>query len=533
MGTSTAKHKISIFTWQDEPSSEKNAGLNRNMLKSVILSVDQMREAERNACSNGISSFDLIASAGVCAFEVVRELYKKDERILVACGSGNTGGKGLIAAQLLNSAGYDISVALLGQPEFMTGDARQALDKLDLPLTSLSDTNPAAFTLIVDALLGMGINRPVSGELAQWINQANSCNASIVSIEIPTGISGDSGSVMGTSIKAKYTVTYFRKKIGHILYPGKHHCGNIHVCQIGIEPFVLDTFQPNLFENTQELWSSALPEIGWHSHKYTRGHTVVVAGHSTSTGAARLAARSALRSGAGLVTLACPTSSAHVVAAHVTAEMIRIINSPTEFENMLADNRISAVVLGPGMGVGANTREMVKTALSSNAAIVLDADALTSFEHYLADLIDAISGAKNDVILTPHAGELQRLFGKELAPRREYIEVVSIFKSKIELTQAAARLCNATVLFKGPDTVIASSDGSCMINTNAPPWLATAGSGDVLSGTIAGWLSQGVSPFMAAGIGCWMHAEAANLVGPGLIATDIVKQYQAVHRLLR
>jgi len=487
-----------------------------------------MRRADQLSIESGKSGFALMSAAGREVYALVCELCSTTDRILVACGSGNNGGDGFVAAKLLVDAGFDVSVAMMGAADSLQGDAHTAFKALGLPVRSLFEARPSDYDTIVDAILGTGIDRPVCGTLAQWVADANACGALIVSVDIPSGISGDGGEVMGNAIEAEHTVTFFRKKTGQMLFPGRHHCGTVHVGQIGIEPTVLDTLQPSFFENHVSLWQDLVPTVTWHSHKYTRGHTIAVTGDAISTGAARLAARAALRAGAGLVTLAGPTASMNTLAAHVTCEMLRVADTAEELENTLADERITSVVLGPGMGVGLHTRTMVRSALNSMATVVMDADALTSFENCMDELKALIFAAKGDVVLTPHWGEFRRLFGDLFNTDVSAIPTVN----KIQLAAEAASMCGATVVLKGADTVVANHEGVCVVNTNAPPWLATAGSGDVLAGTIAGLSAQGVEGFYAACIGCWMHGEAARKFGPGLIATDISEQYPQIHRQL-
>jgi len=510
--------------------------INKENTWQLLLSNQQVRNADKLTIESGISGFELLSAAGRQVYEVVSQLATASDRILVACGSGNNGGDGLIAAALLLEAGFDVSVVLSSPPETVTGDARLALNALGQPVSSLADSTVDNYSIILDAILGSGIDRPVRDDLARWIALVNNSNALIVSVDIPTGICSDSGVVMGTAVAAQHTVTFFRKKTGHVLYPGRQHCGQIHLRQIGIDDSVLDQLQPRCFENGTALWQASLPQPSWNSHKYTRGHVVVATGDALSTGAARLAARAALRAGAGLVTLACPSSAVSVVASHVSCEMLETADTAAEFKAILEDERISAVVVGPGLGIGSATQELVQAALRSTASVVLDADALTSFENCEADLFQLISESKNEVVLTPHFGEFKRLFGGCI--RSETTQATGsgkqlVVDNKITMSIEAARISGATVVHKGPDTVIATPSSLCVINTNAPPWLSTAGSGDVLAGTIAGYLAQGVTGFKAASIGCWMHAEAASVFGPGLIASDIAARYpQIINRLM-
>jgi len=503
--------------------------------ENALLTVEQTRLADQMTIQSSKTGFELLSEAGQQVYEALHEITTSSDRILIACGNGNNGGDGLVAAKLLLNDGLNVCVALLGSPDAVTGDARRALNELNHSTVDLIDTNINGFTIIVDALLGTGIVRPVTGELADWIHSANESDALIVSIDLPSGISGDSGAVLGAAVLAQHTITFFKKKPGHVLFPGRHHCGSVQVRQIGISEAVLDELQPTLYENNRSLWQQYIPKPAWHYHKYTRGHVVVVTGDATSTGAARLAARATLRTGAGLATLVCPSTAADTVASQVTCEMVKAIDTAEGLQKFLANRRISTVVLGPGMGVGIRTQQLVRVALNSSASVVLDADALTSFENNRADLYELIKSSDNEVVITPHNGEFHRLFGSadQLAlPNSDLPEGVISSSNKVLMCKEAAILSGATVVFKGPDTVIANSAGRCVINSNAPVWLATAGSGDVLAGTIAGLLAQGVNEIHSACIGCWMHAEAANTFGPGLIATDIAEQYPSIHRQL-
>ena len=251
----------------------------------------------------------------------------------------------------------------------------------------------------------------------------------------------------------------------------------------------------------------------------------MVSGNLTSTGAARLSARGALRAGAGLVTVLSPDDALGANAASLTAVMVRRMNGKAGFADILTDRRLNACVIGPGAGIGEDTRALVLTALAAKPALVLDADALTSFADAPDRLFEAIKDTGNaEIILTPHEGEFRRLFS-EMSNKHP-------LRSKLERVRAAAVRAGAVVLLKGPDTVVASPDGRATIAANAPPWLATAGSGDVLSGMIGGLLAQGVPAFEAASIGVWMHGEAGNEAGPGLIAEDLPEVLPAVFRRL-
>ena len=331
---------------------------------------------------------------------------------------------------------------------------------------------------------------------------------------------------MGAAINAIETVTFFRRKPAHLLMPGRKHCGRrVRVADIGIDAGVVNEIRPQTSEDVPQSWQKSFPVPDIDGHKYARGHAVVLSGELASTGAARLAARGALRAGAGLVTVASPRDALAVNAAALTAVMVRAVDTVVEFADMLDDKRLNSIVIGPGAGVGGRTRDLVHTALSAKRGLVLDADALTSFAEAPERLFESIKASEDpQVVLTPHEGEFPRLFSDSSNKHPG--------RSKLERVRDAAVRCGAVVLLKGPDTVVASPDGRASIASNAPPWLATAGAGDVLAGMIAGLLAQGAPAFEAACIGVWMHGEAAREAGPGLIAEDLTEVLPAVFRRL-
>ena len=377
--------------------------------------------------------------------------------------------------------------------------------------------------VIVDALFGAGLNRVVEGEARALIAAMNASGAKIIAVDLPSGINGASGAVMGAAVNASESITFFRRKPGHLLLPGRLHAGKVRVADIGIPDSVLESVRATMFANGPALWGKSFPVPRLDGHKYSRGHAVVVSGDVSFTGAARLAARGALRAGAGLVTLASPRDALAVNAAASLAVMVRAVDGADELQRLLADKRLNAIALGPGLGVGAVTRGLVQAALDGERAAVLDADALTSFADEPGGLFSAIRlHAARPVVLTPHQGEFRRLF-KSVAQSSEN-------ESKVGLARAAAEVSGAVVLFKGADTVIAAPDGRAAICENAPAWLATAGSGDVLAGMIAGLLAQGMPAFEAACAGAWLHGEAGNQAGPGLISEDLPEALPQVYR---
>ncbi len=340
---------------------------------------------------------------------------------------------------------------------------------------------------------------------------------------MPSGIDGNTGLVAGPAVRATETVTFFRRKPGHLLLPGKSYCGPVTLADIGIDPAVLPTIGVKTFANDPPLWRHCFPFPAATGHKYARGHALVVSGSAITTGAARMSARAALRVGAGLVTLASPTDALNVNAAHLTAVMLKPCDDAEALASLLSDARKNVVVLGPGLGPGAHARDLVGAALRPDPAaaeprrVVLDADALTSFAGEADALAALIGGARGAVIVTPHDGEFRRLF--------EGDEPVG---SRLDRARAGAARLGAVVLLKGPDTVVASPDGRAAIAHAEAPYLATAGSGDVLSGLIGGLAAQGMPAFEAASAAVYLHAAAARAFGPGLIAEDLPEQLPRV-----
>jgi hydroxyethylthiazole kinase-like uncharacterized protein yjeF len=489
-----------------------------------VLTTIEMERADRLAIAAGTPGFALMMSAGQAVAEAAIDLVEEGPIVVVA-GRGNNGGDGFVAAAELAARGRDVSVILLCERDSLQGDAALAARGWKYPVLPFNPQAIGKPALIIDALFGAGLNRPVKGDPLEMIEAVNANGAPVLAVDLPSGISGTSGAVMGAAINAVETVTFFRRKPAHLLMPGRKHCGRVRVADIGIDPRVLEEIRPHTFENIPQSWQSFFPVPRIEGHKYARGHAVVLSGELASTGAARLAARGALRAGAGLVTVASPRDALVVNAAALTAVMVRPVDTPLDFGEMIGDRRLNAIVIGPGAGVSDRTRDFVHTALSVKRGLVLDADALTSFAEAPERLFESIKASDGgQVVLTPHEGEFPRLFSD--------ISNKHPGRSKLERVRDAAERSGAVVLLKGPDTVVASPDGRASIASNAPPWLATAGAGDVLAGMIAAMLAQGVPAFEAACIGVWMHGEAAGEAGPGLIAEDLPEVLPAVFRRL-
>jgi hydroxyethylthiazole kinase-like uncharacterized protein yjeF len=488
-----------------------------------ILSNAEMGEADRLTIAGGAAGLTLMENAGGAVAQAVSGRQSAGSRVIVLAGPGNNGGDGFVTARLLAEQGYAVTVLLAGALDNLKGDAAAAAKAWDRGVAVAKPDALAGADIIIDALFGAGLDRPVSGLAQAMIEAVNAQAAPVVAVDLPSGINGSTGAVMGTAIKAEQTVTFFRKKPGHLLMPGRVYCGKVSVAPIGIPATVLERIHALTFENMPELWGAKFPVPRRQAHKYDRGHAVVVSGPSWSTGAARLAARGALRAGAGLVTIASPREALAVNAAANLAIMVRPVDGPAELTRFLADPRFNALAVGPGLGVSDTSCELVLAALSGERAVVLDADAITSFAKSPQRLATAVKArGERATILTPHEGEFSRYFHALNADTK--------VGSKLERARRAAELVGAVVLLKGPDTVVAGPDGRASIAANAPAFLATAGAGDVLTGITAGLLAQGMPAFEAASAAVWLHGEAATAFGIGLIAEDLPEQLPGVYR---
>ncbi len=493
-------------------------GQRMNHTRRELLTVAQMGEADRLAIAAGTPGIQLMENAGAAIAAAIREHWER-RLVLVLCGPGNNGGDGWVVARLLAGEGWPIRLATLVDPAMLSGDAALAAKRWKGDVETISSAGIDALLdgapLVVDALFGAGLSRAVDGVAAAVLQTVADRGLTSVAVDMPSGVHGDTGLVMGVAAPAALTVTFFRKKPGHVLMPagpvpgGRALCGACVVADIGIPEDVLRTIEPQSWENHPSLWLGEYPWPDPTGHKYRRGHAVVLGG-ARLTGAARLAAQSARRVGAGLVTIAGPDSSWPVYAAGAPG---LLLDSDERWAELMADDRHNAVLVGPGAGVGDRTRQRVMSACTAGKSLVIDADGLTSFTDHRAALFDAVP---DRCVLTPHDGEFARLFDVE--------------GGKLQRAREAAGESDAVILLKGPDTVIANPDGRAVVNSNAPPELATAGSGDVLAGMIVGLMAQDMAPFPAACAAAWMHGEAAAAFGPGLIAEDLVDGLPAVLR---
>jgi hydroxyethylthiazole kinase-like uncharacterized protein yjeF len=485
-----------------------------NVFDNALLTVAEMGRADALAVEAGILSLDLMEKAGAAVTAEIKTGWAK-QPIAVLCGPGNNGGDGFVVARLLKEDGWPVRLALLGSLDNLKGDAAVNAERWGGPVEALDPSILADRPLVVDALFGAGLARPLEGPSLAIVETINTEVLDCIAVDMPSGVHGDSGEILGDAPRSKRTVSFFRAKPGHWLQPGRERAGDLVIADIGIPEHVLGTIAPSTFINGPGLWGAVYPWPSASANKYDRGHAVIVGG-GDMTGAARLVARGARRIGAGLVTIASPPDATAIYAADWPGTMVQPIADDAGLEAVLEDRRKNAIVIGPGAGLGPETRGRVLACLAADRPCVIDADGLTVFGDRPNDLFDAIA---SPCVLTPHDGEFARLFDSD--------------GNKLERCRRAAVLSGAVVLLKGSDTVIASPDGRAVVNGTAPPDLATGGSGDVLAGFITGLLAQGMDAFNAACAGTWLHGRAAACFGPGLIAEDLPDMVPTVLRELQ
>lgn len=485
------------------------------MRGELLLTPSEMARADALTIAGGIPGARLMDNAGYAVADAICARFSQGSRAVVLCGMGNNGGDGFVIARVLKARGFAVRVALALPEGRTTRDLKG--DAAGAERAWRGDTVPATpdvfggARVIVDALYGAGLSRDVSGrdaELIAAVNAARTGGAYVYAVDLPSGIDGRTGEVRGTAVIADETVTFFRRKPGHLLLPGRTHCGRLRLVQIGIGPEVLAEIAPRAAVSGPALWAECWPAPAVDSHKFSRGAVLVASGPLPSCGAARLAAEAALRAGAGIVTVATPPDAVATVAAWRAAFVVKPTADAAALAGLLREPRLRAAVVGPGLGLGDDIWPAIRAALEADMALLLDADAITQMSRRRDEAFALIKARKGEVVLTPHQGEFGRLFP-------------DIGGSKLDRARAAAERSGAVVLLKGPDTVIAHPDGRAAINENATAVLATAGSGDVLAGIVGGLLAAGRPAFEATALAAWLHGEAGRIAGPGSIADDI------------
>lgn len=481
-----------------------------------ILTVEEMAEVDRLTELSGIPTSLLMENAGR---QVANEISKRwtSRKTTVLCGPGNNGGDGFVVARHLAARGWPVEIITFGKLANASAEAAKMARRWQGPTRHFQPAEPIHGELVVDAIFGAGLSRGLSADLVQMFEDIEMADVPIIAVDVPSGVHGDQARFLDgvQPWSAKLCVTFFRKKPAHVLYPARQHCGEVVCANIGIPDGMLHALAKSPLgvggnrsrcdENHAPADVEALkPAV----HKFQRGHCLVISGPASMTGAARLAGRAALRSGAGLVTIAGDQAAVSVLSSQLTAIMVQDLSVSRGIETILKDVRLSAVVIGPGCAADTATQGNVRAVLAAGIPTVLDAGALSAFAPDPAVLFRILH---EKAVLTPHEGEFERLFPGLLAKSA----------NRIEAARSAASSSGAVVLLKGPDTVVAAPDGTAVVNTNAPVDLATAGSGDVLAGLITGLMAQGIAPFEAAKRGTFYHAVCGRLAGAGLIAEDL------------
>ncbi len=481
------------------------------MLAGTVLTTRAMAAVDRAAIAGGIPGSVLMEAAGRAVTRAIVDRFPPC-RVLVLAGPGNNGGDGYVVARRLAAAGWPVALAAFGDPARLAGDAALAASRWSGPVLPLEAAPGLPGELVVDALFGAGLDRPLAPALGALLANATAGRRHVVAVDVPSGIDGSTGAVSPGTPKADLTVTFVAPKPGHLLEPARSLAGEIVCADIGIPPAVVAAHDVGLRVNTPAEWRHRLPRRGPAAHKYSFGHALVIGGGAGRTGAAGMAALAAARIGAGLVTVAAPAEALPVYAGHAQSLMTRPLDQPADLDRILADSRFNAILLGPAAGLGQRTAALLERLVAAGRPLVLDADALT--------VLGAGRGRgcrldlPADAVLTPHDGEFARLS--------------DVPGDRLARARAAAATLGCTVLLKGADTVVAAADGRALLNARAPGNLATAGSGDVLAGMIVGLLAQGLGPFDAAAAAAWLHAAAAAACPTPMLATDLLPALPAV-----
>jgi len=488
----------------------------QNTHGSEVFMSDEMKRFEKlNFLKR--NSYSFMKKAGNEVFKFIKENFKKKQSVIVLCGPGNNGGDGFIVAKLLIKNGYKIEVYTFTDIKRYKGDALKALKNFKGSTKKIKFFKLKRNALIVDALFGIGLKRKIKGKLRKVFKLIDKSNNSVVSIDIPSGIDSNNGQILGAAIKANFTVTFHRKKAGHILCQGKEYSGKLRVADIGFSNKKMKT---RYFENSPNLWIKYFPWKKFSAHKYSRGRVVVYGSQKEFTGATILSSQAALRTGSGSVKILCTKNTLHIYSVKFPSVLKKEINNIYELEKFLKNEEISSILIGPGSGSNEKTKEITKLILKKVKYVVLDADGLTCFRNDLKSLYNLLDKNK---IITPHLGEFHKIFPK-----------INKNLSSIDKVLSALKIIRSNILLKGPNTVIASHDKKIVINTHSSSQLAVIGSGDVLSGLIVSLTGEKkMSPFLASCSAAWIHGDIAKKYGEGLIAEDIVNGISSALKRLK
>ena len=476
------------------------------IINTNVLDSKQSLSLDSKALKILKNKYSLMENAGRAVSGFIVDNYQPCF-VLVLCGTGNNGGDGFVVARRLLAEGFEVEVGYENKNKNLSPDIKKMKDLCSLSTVSFESASKCNPDLIVDALMGTGLNRDLDIKTQKLIEITNRKQVPIISIDIPTGIDSSSGAIRGAAIKASKTITFEFLKLGHLIYPGRKYCGDIIVSSIKIPEECHKNNISKIFVNVPKLWKEKIPTHEAEVHKYNKGHTLIMGGKKHKSGAAKLAAVAALRAGSGLVTIAINEDAIESYASNLLSIMLEVYDAKDQINKLIKKKKINSVVIGPGFGISNHTIDLLEELVNQNLNVVIDADAISVFQNELNRFKNLLCKSKN-LVITPHDGELRRIFP-------------TLKGNRLERALKAAKFFNSVVVLKGPDTVIANYNGEAVVNYNGSTDLATAGSGDVLSGIIAGLLAQGMPLFESSSAAVWMHSKAALFKGTGLIAEDL------------
>ena len=477
-----------------------------NLKMNEIFNSKEMKRFEKGHFLKK-SSFSFMKNAGEKVFKFIINNFKNKQPIIVLCGPGNNGGDGFVIAKRLVDHGFTVKVYTFGNVNIYKKDALEAYRNYTGDIKKINLFKLKKNSLIVDALFGIGLKRNIKGTLSKVFKKINENKNTVVSVDIPSGICADTGNILGSAIKADFTITFHRKKIGHIYGHGKQFSGRVVIVDVGFNKKKIKT---KVYENHPDLWIKFFPWKKTFGHKYSRGKVVIYGGQKEYTGATILSAQAALRTGTGSVKVLCTKNTLQIYSVKFPSILKTEINNIIQLKKFLKKDRITSLLIGPGSGSNIKIKEFVKLILKKVKYVVLDADALTCFHNDLKTLYTLLDKNK---IITPHLGEFKKIFPK-----------IKKNLNNVDKSLIAAKIIKSNIILKGSSTVIVSYDKKIVINNHTSPELAVIGSGDVLGGLIVSLMGENkMNPFLAGCAATWLHGDIAKSYGKGLIAEDIVK----------